>query len=334
MNEPIRVVLVGAGVVAEKKHLPALRPLSEFQIVALADPDAERRSLLADRCEGAIAKATLEDCLEAVEVDAVAVLTPPSTHIPLVRQALQAGKYVLVEKPLCLDLEQAQSLLHHPDVSRVLMGFHLRHHRLIERARELLGQGAVGQVQGFRGAWCAPRPPDQSDWKNQRIHGGGAQIELAVHFYDLTRHLLRSELQGIQAYSLSAERDDETTAVVGRTASGVPFSGTFSERASHQMEFEIYGSRGRIKIDCLRFDGLELTHWGEDTGSVGSRLRRILQTVRELPIGIRSYREGGDYIVSYRRQWQHFHKVVRGDAPPLCTAADGLAALLAVKESF
>ena len=37
MNEPIRVVLVGAGVVAEKKHLPALRPLSEFQIVALAD---------------------------------------------------------------------------------------------------------------------------------------------------------------------------------------------------------------------------------------------------------------------------------------------------------
>jgi NDP-hexose-3-ketoreductase len=334
MNEPIRVVLVGAGVVAEKKHLPALSPLSEFQVVAVADPDTERRSLLADRCDGAIARATLGDCLEAVEVDVVAVLTPPSTHIPLVRQALEAGKYVFVEKPLCLDLEQAQELLNHPDVSRVLMGFHLRHHRLIERAREMLARGAVGQLQGFRGAWCAPRPPDQSDWKNQRIHGGGAQIELAVHFYDLTRHLMRSELKEIHAYSLSAERDDETTAVLGRTASGLPFSGTFSERASHQMEFEVYGSRGRIKIDCLRFDGLEWTQWGEDTGSVGSRLRRILQTVRELPTGIRSYREGGDYIVSYRRQWQHFGEVVRGEASPLCTAADGLAALLAVKESF
>ena len=98
------------------------------------------------------------------------------------------------------------------------------------------------------------------------------------------------------------------------------------------MEFEIYGSRGRIKIDCLRFDGLELTHWGEDTGSVGSRLRRILQTVRELPIGIRSYREGGDYIVSYRRQWQHVGTVVRGDAPPLCTTSKGLVGLPSVKE--
>ena len=334
MNEPIRVALIGAGVVAEKKHLPALSPLSEFQVVAVADPDRERGNLLASRCEGAVATPTLSDCLEAVEVDVVAVLTPPSTHIPLVRQALDAGKCVLVEKPLCLELREAEDLLEHPEVGRVLMGFHLRHHRLLERARFMMRQGAIGQVQGFRGAWCAPRPPDQSDWKNQRIHGGGAQIELAVHFYDLIRHLMQSELQGIQAYSLSADRDDETTSVLGRTVSGVPFSGTFSERASHQMEFEIYGSAGRIKIDCLRFDGLELTHWGEDTGSIGSRLRRILQTVQELHTGIRSFREGGDYIVSYRRQWQHFYRVVREGVTPLCTVSDGLAALRAVKESF
>lgn len=334
MNDPIRVALVGAGVVAEKKHLPALAPLPNLQVVAIVEPDSERRRLLAKRCEGAVGIATLGECLDTVQLDAVAVLTPPSTHIPLVRQALEAGKYVLVEKPLCLEIEEARSLLNQGETTKVLMGFHLRHHRLLERARSMLEQGTIGQIQGFRGAWCAPRPPDQSEWKNERAHGGGAQIELAVHFYDLTRHLLKSELKGIQAYSLSAERDDEATTVLGKTTSGVPFCGMFSERASHQMEFEIYGSRGRIKVDCLRFDGLELTHWGEDTGSVGSRLRKVFQTVRALPIGIRSYREGGDYIVSYRRQWQHFYSVVRGETLPSCTVSDGLAALMAVRESL
>jgi predicted dehydrogenase len=214
------------------------------------------------------------------------------------------------------------------------MGFHLRHHRLVLQARDGLRSGLLGQVQACRAAWCAPRPLDQSDWKNRRALGGGALVELAVHYYDLLRFLLEEDLEPVQGRALSAERDDEAACVLGQTTGGIPFSGLFSERASHQLEFEFYGSRGRLKLDCLRFDGLRFTAWGVDTGAVAFRARELWQTLLGLPEGLRSFRSGGDYLGSYREQWRHFADVVTGQTSPLCRVEDGVAALEAVQSSL
>ena len=333
LGKMIRVALIGAGVVAEKKHIPALVGVDEIEVVAIVDPDLERAQRLCSRFPNARPQASLTQCLESIALDAAVVLTPPRAHVPLAREALDAGKFVLVEKPLCLDLEEAQSLQSHPFSSRVLMGFHMRHHRLIQQARALLQEGALGQIQGCRAAWFAPRPPDQSDWKNLRAEGGGALIELPVHYYDLLRFLFGSELEEIRAESISAERDDETACVLGRTTCGIPFSGVFSERASYQLEFEIYGSQGRLKLNCLRFDGFEATRWGENSATLGYRLKRLLHAFKQLPHGVANLHLGGDYILSYREQWRHFAALVRGECAPLCRVEDGTAALRAALSS-
>jgi len=330
-----RVVLVGAGVVAERKHLPALRGLTDlWQVTGVVDPDSQRLRLLSDLLPGARTFETLGLCLDSMDFEAVAVLTPPGSHVALTEEALAAGKFVLVEKPLSLSLEEARRLQAHPASARVVMGFHMRHHRLVLQARQQLRSGQLGQIQACRGAWCAPRPPDQSEWENLRALGGGALIELAVHYYDLLRFLFEQDLEPVEARALSAERDDEGACVLGRTTGGIPFSGVFSERASHQLEFEFYGSRGRLKLDCLRFDGLRFSGWGVDTGAVPFRLREFLQTLSRLPEGLRSFRSGGDYLGSYREQWRHFAQVVAGRTSPLCRVEDGVAALEAALSSL
>ena len=72
-------------------------------------------------------------------------------------------------------------------------------------------------------------------------------IELAVHYYDLWEHLLDTRLQHVTAMSRSAEGDDMTAFVAGRTASGIIVSAEFSSKATEQHEIEVYGDRARAR---------------------------------------------------------------------------------------
>jgi predicted dehydrogenase len=264
------------------------------------------------------------------EIDAVAVCVPPGDHAAAALPALEAGKHVLVEKPLALSLEDCDRLLEasRKAQGRCLMGFHMRWHRLIRSARDLLSRSLIGPLESIRCLWNSPRSDRNIPaWKQRRATGGGALVELCVHSFDLWRFLLGSEVDEVHAYARHGKRDDEAVFVSGRMANGALSSVACSERTSHEIEIEIAGSEGRLRLSCLRFDGLSWYSQASIPGKVSTRLRQLGNFAREFPRGLWEMSRGGDYRGSYRAQWAHFLEVARGRVAPSVTFEDGRRAV-------
>lgn len=106
-----RIGIVGCGAVAHK-HLRALKKLKHVEIKAVADIIKERAMQLAKLYKIDNFYESLTDMLEKEEIDAVYVLTNPQSHAVLAIEAMKAEKHVLVEKPLCITLREADEMLH------------------------------------------------------------------------------------------------------------------------------------------------------------------------------------------------------------------------------
>jgi predicted dehydrogenase len=240
---------------------------------------------------------------------------------------------VLIEKPLVLSLDDADALIEaaRGTNARVLMGFHMRWHRLVRRARAIARGGALGDLESIRATWYSPRDDaGLPAWKARRDRGGGVLVEIAVHHFDLWRYLLGTEVAEVHARTRHGRRDDEAAVVSASLANGMLASVALSERTGHDIELELCGDRGRLRLACQRFDGLETYAVSETGGMVRPRLRNLRRTVLDLPRGLARIRKLGDYGDSYRAQWQHFVDAVRTGTQPDCTLEDGREALRVV----
>src|SRR5262245_3591368 len=101
----------------------------------------------------------------------IGVLVPPAAHLEVAAMAIEAGCHVLIEKPVALGMAHADKLVElasKHDV-RVLMGFHMRWHRLIRRWREYVHSGALGIIESIRTIWNSPRADSGiPNWKRCR----------------------------------------------------------------------------------------------------------------------------------------------------------------------
>lgn len=325
----IRLGIVGCGRVTGLRHLSALREVAGAEVVALADVDAARLESVAGRFGVVRRYADYRELIEAGGVDAVAVCVPPQFHTEVALAALAAGKHVFIEKPLALKVDDCELLSARAALApglKVMVGFNLRWHRLLRAAREIIGRGELGEIKLVRTAFTSGvrQRADFPDWRRRRETGGGALFELGVHHFDLLRFLLRDEVTEVFASSVGG---GETATVAARASGGAQILAAFSEGTGENHELEIYGARAWLRVSCYRADGLEQFGAAQYPGAVGARLRRMRQTLRELPGMIRQARRGGDYVASYAGEWRHFVGAIARDSPVEATLADGRCAL-------
>jgi predicted dehydrogenase len=329
-RDPVRIGIVGCGEVTGQKHLRVLRDLPEARIVALADLDAKRLHCVAERYAVKHRYQDVEALLGHPELEAVGVCVPAHAHAEVAVAAMAAGKHVYFEKPLALSLEDADRIIQAASGrrERYLMGFHMRWHRLIRDVRARIQAGEIGAVESVRTTWFSPRENDTlPTWRNRRSSGGGALIEIGVHCFDLWRYLTSAEAECLFTVVRHGSREDEAAAVMARMSDGCVAAGMLSERTSHEIEVEICGARGRLRVGCQRFDGLESFPPGSAPGQAGIRLQGLRRFVRELPGGLAGMARGGDYLGSYREAWRHLCRIVRTGEEPECTLEDGRRAL-------
>jgi predicted dehydrogenase len=315
------------------KHLPALSTLDNVLITAVADTSAERLERVAGEFRVPHRFENVHELLASADVDAVGICVPPEAHPDTAIVALNAGKHVWIDKPLALNPSECLRIIQAADKTHpiAMTGFHMRFHRLVRRARELLLSGALGSLETVQVIWHSPRgDANIPEWKRKRSLGGGSLIEIAVHHFDLLRYLLKSELTDIVAYTRDGTRDDECAAILARMANGVLVTGEFSERAPHAIEITVNGHDALLRLDCLRFDGLELRGRQDVPGAPAVRLKSMQRFLASLPEGIGVMRRGGDYRDSYRLAWSHFVESIRSQREPEATLDDGLRATEAV----
>jgi predicted dehydrogenase/threonine dehydrogenase-like Zn-dependent dehydrogenase len=195
----IRVALVGPGAFAQGTHIPNLLKLrDDFEIHCVMSRTGAHANAIAVRTEAAFATTDYEEVLADDDVDLVLITTRHDLHAPLTYQALEAGKNVLVEKPLALseeELARIERFYESRALPLLMTGFNRRFSPAAVRARERVSQRETPLIVDYR-MNAGHLPPDH--W----VHGpegGGRNIGEACHVYDFFNFLTGSEATDVHA---------------------------------------------------------------------------------------------------------------------------------------
>ncbi len=144
----VRTAIIGAGVMG-REHVKALLPLSEVQIVGIADPHEASAQTLAGAA-GAEVRAFVDVAamLAETEPQYVIVASPPKFHAEQAIAAFDAGAHVLCEKPLCMRVAEAEAMQQAAEQAGRLftVGFQMRQSPAEQAVRRFLADGGLGQV--------------------------------------------------------------------------------------------------------------------------------------------------------------------------------------------
>jgi scyllo-inositol 2-dehydrogenase (NADP+) len=182
-NRPLGVALLGHGVAGAGFHAPLIEatPGLALRVIATSRPET-----LAARRPGPRAVATHQEACSAPEVDLVVVATPNASHEELARMALEAGKHVLIDKPMALSAAAVDRLIAlAARQGKLLEVFHNRRFDGDFRAvRQLLAAGTLGELRLFEARWDRFRPQVAAGWRNQAAPGAGLLWDLGPHLLD------------------------------------------------------------------------------------------------------------------------------------------------------
>lgn len=187
-DERVRVGVLGTGAITQTVHLPILSRMEGVQVVALSDADAPKAETIAGRF-GVPRVVDDEEILADPEIDALVVSTPNYLHQEQAVAALEAGKHVLVERPLALSGPGVEAVL---DAARragrtVTVGLSHRYRPDAMALQAFVAGGELGTVHAVRGAWLTRKLPlARLTWRQRLAEaGGGALMELGVQALDL-----------------------------------------------------------------------------------------------------------------------------------------------------
>ncbi|MCS7064952.1 MAG: Gfo/Idh/MocA family oxidoreductase [Fimbriimonadales bacterium] len=193
--ERLGVGIIGAGGIAGA-HAKAYAQLApEVDLVGVADIDEDRARAFAMRHQASFWTTEAEELLRHDEIQLVSICTPHHLHAPLAIAAMEAGKHVLVEKPMAVSLEEADTMIATAKRTRRLISaiFQLRYEADTRRARLVLERGLIGMpfYAEVSCLWWRRPVYYEVSWRGRwSTEGGGALINQASHHVDMLVHLL------------------------------------------------------------------------------------------------------------------------------------------------
>jgi predicted dehydrogenase len=322
----IRIGIIGAGHITQTRHLPALKTINACRVTALCDIDSQPLASVADQFKIAQRYMDYHALIDSTDVDVIAICTPPRWHGEMARAALRASKPVFIEKPLALSLDECERLLEESQRAGVpvTVGFNLRHHRLLRRAREWIRAGRVGTLTGAVMSWTRSHG-SLPDWHASPNEGGDLLWDMGVHHFDLWRFLFDSEVVELNSTRAENAEGERSVVVSARLLSGVTVTSFLAEGTMAQNEIQIFGTQGQLRIDGYRFDGFEWLDKNTYTGNLAHRVRGGMRSLGAFPRGLALMRQGGDYVNSYRAEWAQFLHTLQSGGEVDCTVEDGIS---------
>lgn len=307
------IAVVGAGGMG-RVHAQAARDLPDITLSWIVDTDLPRAQALATDV-GARATGDVEEVVCDTAVEAVVLAIPTPLHRPLTELGAAHGKHVFCEKPIALTIEDARAMIDACRAAgvRLMVGHVVRFFPENVRIKELLDDGAVGQVGIVRSARLNQHPPPDRSWFTRLDESGGLVVDLMIHEFDTLRWYF-GDVARVYAHGLSytphQALSDHAVALL-RFECGViaHVEGSWAH-ASFRTAIEIAGSEGIISF--AREDSAPL--WIERS-TPGEAQRGVI--TRFLPAN------RGPYHV----ELQHFIDRLADGQPFLTEGEEGLRAL-------
>jgi predicted dehydrogenase len=288
----LRAGVVGTGFIGAV-HVEALKRLGvEVVGVVGSSPERARAKMLAPVIDD------YDQLLADDRVDVVHLTTPNHLHYPQVKQALEAGKHIVCEKPLAMTSEQSAELVELAKRSGVVhcTNFNLRFYPQVQQAKALVANGAVGAVWNVHGGYLQDwlLLPTDWNWRLEPEKGGAlrAVADIGSHWLDLVQFVIGSRVDSLLADLATmipvrrrptrevetfagaddAEREDAVMAtedvahILLRFEDGARGSLVVSQVSAgrrNSLRFEVDGSKGAVAWDSERNEELWLGHRGK-----------------------------------------------------------------------
>lgn len=259
------VAVIGTGF-GQKVHIPGLQAHSRTQVVAVYNQNLDKASHIAQSHNIPHAGDRLTDILQLPEVQAVTISTPPFLHYEMAKQVIDAGKHLLLEKPVTLNATEAKELYYLAQEKGVIatVDFEFRFIPGWLLFCELLGQGYVGNKRLITINWFGSsraNPERPWNWYSQKDKGGGALGSLGSHSFDYI-HWLFGEVRRVNAHfttaipqrletttgELKSVNTDDTCMLMLELADGTPCQVSISAviYAPRTHVIEVYGDEGTL----------------------------------------------------------------------------------------
>lgn len=266
-DSPIGVAIVGTGF-GQKIHLPGFQIHHATEVVAVYHRDLAKAQTIAAAHQIPQACQSLEELLSLPQVEAVSISTPPFLHYDMAKAVLQAGKHLLLEKPITLNVAEAVELYHLAETQgvRAMVDFEFRFVPAWQRFAELLSEGYVGQKRLVKVDWLVSSRADATrpwNWYARQEQGGGALGAIGSHLFDYIAWLFApvKQLCGRLSTTIPTRPDpatgemkpvdaDDTCILMMELTDGTPCQANLSavtyQGRGHWVE--VYGDRGTLVL--------------------------------------------------------------------------------------
>jgi predicted dehydrogenase len=270
----VKVAVIGNGWAARQLHLPALRSVSDAELVGGCDTDPERRSAW-QRETGTPVFESAEELLERCRPEAVIVATPPDSHASLAIASVESGAHVICEKPLAETVPDADRILAAAEAAsrRVTVNQHMRETPIFTALRRRIESGVDGPVvlcQVTQLVESGAGLDGRAEWR--RRLADGVLLEGGIHLVDLINYLLGAPPRAVTAQR-SAGPGGGTGDPVALVTSEHP-AGTLAQLTMQRL-FPAATRYVEVRADCERaslrasMGGRALLQLGKERGHRG-----------------------------------------------------------------
>lgn len=333
----LNFALVGCGGITLQNHLPGLALCPEVRVTALCDADAATLERARQQTGATVLSTDFEQVVTRDDVHAVIIATPNHTHVPVALAALHAGKHVLCEKPLALNVADARRLADAAEAAGVrhMTAFTYRFVPAMRYLSHLISQGDLGQPYHYRSCRLQDWGTRNLGWRQVKQFAGTGELgDMLSHRIDFAHHLvgpMRRLVANVK--TLTPVRDgkpndtDDWVAILAEfknDATGVLESSKLASGRNESWRsldyVEINGSEATFEFTTGRWDSLQ-------HGRRGGPGLQTLSVPREFWTWPGSPRDPGvgDPLVSFRYdQAFEFVEAIRQQRPCAVTFADGV----------
>ncbi|OUS76200.1 oxidoreductase [Paenibacillus sp. MY03] len=189
MQRKLKVGLIGYGYAGKNFHAPLITSIPGMELAKVVQQKLDSAK---ERYPGVEVVRSANDLFQDQSIDLIIIATPSTDHYTFTRDALLAGKHVIVEKPFTVRSSEARSLIALArEQKKMLSVFHNRRFDGdFKTIRELHGQGLLGRLTDVRFSWDRYMPKvDVSAWRESSAPGAGILYDLAIHFIDQALYL-------------------------------------------------------------------------------------------------------------------------------------------------
>ena len=324
MTATLKLCVVGAGRAGMIHARNFAGRVPQAELVAIVEPDERARADALAQLPGAAGYAAFAEALADGAVDAVVVAAPTAHHRRIVVAAAEAGKHVLCEKPMAMDVGECRQMLSAVEEAGVKLqiGFMRRFDRNFVAAREAVDRGDIGEVVCVKSVTHGPSIP--RPWQYDVAKSNGTLAEVNSHDIDTLRWLTGSEYEEVYAVAgnyrcpeARAEFPDyyDNLLLVARMAGGAQglIDGAAAVRYGYDARAEVLGTRGILFVGDLHADSLRVCTPERGTGQAAVPSWRNL------------------FAEAYLAEDADFAACIRDDRAPRVGGLDGLMAVQAVE---